>query len=88
MSDRSVSQAPTGEPADQSSTQDRPQDRRRNLALRALVDEMMTSIRGATQGHLWTTDERSQYERELAVIMTRVRSETVAPQLVDPSRGP
>ena len=55
-------------------------DRRSNLALRELIDEMMTSIRSATQGHLWTSEERAQYERELAMIMTRVRSETVGPK--------
>ena len=54
-------------------------DRRSNLALRELIDEMMTSIRTATQGHLWTSDERAQYERELSMIMTRVRSEAVGP---------
>jgi hypothetical protein len=55
-------------------------DRRRNLALRALIDEMMESIRSATQSHLWTTEERAQYERELRMIMTRVRSEAVGPK--------
>src|SRR4051812_35769537 len=52
-------------------------DRRSNLALRELIDEMMMSIRTAAQGHLWTSDERAQYERELQMIMTRVRSEAV-----------
>lgn len=54
-----------------------PQERRSNLALRALVDEMMASIRTATQGELWSTEERTQYERELALIMARVRSEAI-----------
>lgn len=53
-------------------------ERRTNHALRALVDEMMASIRSATQGELWTPGERAQYERELANIMGRVRNEAVA----------
>jgi hypothetical protein len=52
-------------------------ERRKNAALRELIDEMLASIRAATQNELWSTDERTQYERELAEIMTRVRSETV-----------
>jgi hypothetical protein len=54
-----------------------PSDRRHNVALRALIDEMMSSIRTATQGNLWTTEERAQYERELATIMSRVRNQAV-----------
>jgi hypothetical protein len=54
-----------------------PSDRRRNVALRELIDEMMHSIRSATQGTLWTTEERAQYERELATIMSRVRDQAV-----------
>jgi predicted RNA-binding Zn ribbon-like protein len=52
-------------------------ERRRNPALRELIDEMLASIRSATNNELWTTDERTQYERELGEIMARVRSETV-----------
>ena len=58
----------------------RPSDRRTNVALRELIDEMMASIRVATQGNLWTTEERSQYESELATIMSRVRDEAVRKQ--------
>jgi hypothetical protein len=54
-----------------------PRERRQNVALRQLIDDMMTSIRSATQGNLWTAEERTQYERELAMIMTRVRSAAV-----------
>ena len=59
------------------STSGNPDDRRRNVALRTLIDEMMSSIRTATQGNLWTTEERAQYERELATIMSRVRDHAV-----------
>ena len=54
-----------------------PRERRQNVALRQLIDDMMTSIRTATQGNLWTAEERTQYERQLAMIMIRVRSAAV-----------
>lgn len=54
-----------------------PQDRRRNAALRELVDEMLASIRAAANRDLWTPDERQQYESELALIMNRVRAEAM-----------
>jgi hypothetical protein len=44
---------------------------------RELIDEMLASIRAATSRELWSTDERTQYERELGEIMTRVRAEAV-----------
>ncbi len=53
-------------------------ERRRNAALRELIDEMLVSIRTAVNRELWTADERAQYERELAEIMARIRSETVS----------
>ena len=52
-------------------------DRRRNAALRELVDEMLASIRTAANRDLWTADERQQYESELALIMNRVRAEAM-----------
>ena len=52
-------------------------ERRRNAALRELIDEMLASIRTAANRELWTPDERAQYERELAEIMVRVRTEAV-----------
>ena len=55
----------------------RPPERRTNAALRELIDEMLASIRAATSRELWTGEERAQYERELAEIMVRVRSEAV-----------
>ena len=53
-------------------------DRRKNAALRELVDEMLASIRTATRNELWSDQERAQYEKELAEIMARVRQETMA----------
>ena len=52
-------------------------ERRRNPALRELIDEMLASIRTATRNELWTADERAQYEREMAEIMARVRAESL-----------
>jgi hypothetical protein len=56
----------------------KPPERRRNQALRELVDEMLASIRVAANRDLWTPQERQQYESELSLIMTRVRSEAIA----------
>lgn len=50
-------------------------ERRRNHALRELVDEMLASIRVAANHDLWTDEERRQYEEDLARIMERVRAE-------------
>jgi len=52
-------------------------ERRRNAALRELIDEMLASIRTATRNELWTAEERTQYEKEIGEIMARVRAETV-----------
>jgi hypothetical protein len=61
----------------------KPPERRRNQALRELVDEMLASIRVAANRDLWTPQERQQYESELSHIMTRVRSEAIARQGLD-----
>jgi hypothetical protein len=53
-------------------------ERRRNHALRDLVDEMLASIRVAANRDLWTDAERVQYEEDLARIMERVRGEAVS----------
>jgi hypothetical protein len=68
---------------DAASSRSRP-DQRSNRVLRELIDEMMTSIRGAARRDLWTPEERAQYEDELSMIMMRVRKEAV--HLTD--RGP
>ena len=52
-----------------------PQERRRNLALRALIDELLFQVRGMQREHAaWTPEERVQAEAELARIMSRVRA--------------
>ena len=49
-------------------------DRRRNAALRELIDELLFRVRDANQ-HLdfWTPEERAKAEEELSTIMSRVR---------------
>jgi hypothetical protein len=49
-------------------------DRRANLVLRALIDEMLERVRGLNAiPSTLTTDERSRAEAELESIMARVR---------------
>ena len=51
-------------------------ERRKRLALRALVEEMLNEIRSAAGGHEgWTPEERSRAEADLARIMDQVRRE-------------
>jgi hypothetical protein len=50
-------------------------DRRRRLALRALVEEMLTEIRSAASDETWTPEERQRAEADLARIMDQVRRE-------------
>jgi hypothetical protein len=49
-------------------------DRRANLVLRALIDEMLDRVRALNANpSTMTTDERSRAEAELESIMARVR---------------
>lgn len=50
-------------------------ERRRRLALRALVEEMLTEIRSAASEDTWTPEERQRAEADLARIMDQVRRE-------------
>jgi hypothetical protein len=49
-------------------------ERRRNAALRELIDELLFRVREANQ-HLdfWTPEERAAAEQELSTIMSSVR---------------
>jgi hypothetical protein len=51
---------------------DHPADRRKLLALRALIDEMMNEIRDVSTRNTWTPEERAQAERDLQRIMGQV----------------
>jgi hypothetical protein len=49
-------------------------ERRRNAALRELIDELLFKVRDANSHlELWTPEERKQAEDELSSIMSRVR---------------
>ena len=53
---------------------DGPSDRRSNLVLRALIDEMLSRVRElARNAHAWTSAERDRAEVELEGVMARVR---------------
>ena len=52
-------------------------ERRSNARLRELVDEMMATIRAAANIDLWTPDERSRYEADMARIMSTVRDQAL-----------
>lgn len=54
-----------------------PAERRSNLRLRELVEEMMASIRAAANVDLWTPEERASYEAEMARIMSTVRDQAL-----------
>ena len=61
---------------DQSSSSTDTVERRRRLALRALVEEMLSEIRSAAGGNEdWTPEERARAEADLARIMDQVRRE-------------
>ena len=49
-------------------------ERRRNAALRELIDELLFRVRDANQNlDFWTPEERAKAEEELSTIMSRVR---------------
>lgn len=49
-------------------------DRRSNLVLRALIDEMLERVREVNKmSGVWTPAERARAEAELETIMARVR---------------
>jgi hypothetical protein len=70
-------QQPTPTPQSQSTDDPSTQtiERRRKLALRALVEEMLTGIRSAASEDDWTPEERQRAEADLARIMDQVRRE-------------
>ena len=53
-------------------------ERRKNLRLRELIDEMLASVRVAVNRDLWTPEERAAAEAELAHLMEAVRREALA----------
>jgi hypothetical protein len=56
-------------------------ERRSNLELRAVIDEMLERIRDFRRlTGAWTPDERAQAERELEGIMARIRQAATRPE--------
>jgi hypothetical protein len=69
----STGDASSGAPAPAAS------ERRRNAALRKLIDEMLSQVRGIQrENEAWTPQERATAEAELDRILTRVRNVAVA----------
>jgi hypothetical protein len=60
-------------------------ERRKNPRLRALIDEMLATIRVHVNQDLWTEDERRTAEHDLERIMRRVRETTYS---ASPGRDP
>ena len=54
-----------------------PAERRKRVALRRLIDEMLAEIRAAASEDNWTSDARAQAEADLARIMDQVRKEAM-----------
>jgi len=52
-------------------------ERRKRVALRRLIDEMLAEIRSAANEENWTPDARAQAEADLARIMDQVRHEAM-----------
>ena len=52
-------------------------ERRMNPRLRELVDEMLASIRAAHKVDLWTEEERTKYQEDMARIMASVREQAI-----------
>ena len=53
------------------------EDRRKRVARRRLIDEMLTEIRAAASEENWTPEARNQAESDLARIMDQVRREAM-----------
>ncbi len=62
-------------------------ERRKNPRLRALVDEMLATIRANVNQDLWTAEERARAESDLERIMRNVRESTFTPPGDGPGRA-
>ena len=62
-------------------------ERRKNLRLRELIDEMLASVRVAVNRDLWTPEERAAAEAELARLMDAVRREALTKANAGPRTG-
>jgi len=72
------------------SSQDDPKsgERRSNLVLRALIDEMLDRVRDLNRDNgFWTPEERARAEAELESIMARVRRVAAAKEAAGKETG-
>ena len=77
MAERSKSRRPTAAARSDSAAAPAASERRKRVALRRLIDEMLAEIRSAASEENWTPDARSQAEADLARIMDQVRHEAM-----------
>jgi hypothetical protein len=68
---------PTASAGERSKASAAPTERRKRVALRRLIDEMLAEIRSAANAENWTPDARAQAEADLARIMDQVRREAM-----------
>lgn len=80
MAEKSRSRAATVSPNDGAAPPVQMEDRRKRVALRRLIDEMLTEIRAAASEDNWTPEARTQAESDLARIMDQVRREAMRPE--------
>ncbi|HJR65173.1 MAG TPA: hypothetical protein VJ802_02000 [Gemmatimonadaceae bacterium] len=67
---------PSQHVSDDQKTQQSVDDRRSQLGLRALIDEMLQQVRELNRhAATWDPDERAKAEQQLEMIMARVRDE-------------
>ena len=71
-----LSAAATNRPSEQA-TAGATADRRKRIALRRLIDEMLAEIRAAANAENWTGAARAQAESDLARIMDQVKREAM-----------
>ena len=78
MTEKSKPRAATAATATASASAPIPvEDRRKRVALRRLIDEMLSEIRAAANEENWTSEARNQAESDLARIMDQVRREAM-----------
>jgi hypothetical protein len=74
---RSREASATAAPSERGSAPVPAAERRKRVALRRLIDEMLAEIRSAASEENWTGDARTQAEADLARIMDQVRREAM-----------
>ena len=62
-------------------------ERRSKPGLRALIDEMMTQLRAASNQDVWTPEARARAEADLARIMETVRKQAMNQDEVTETAG-